>query len=273
MVRTAYLRIYQPLTEFPVEERDQWLASSVDLEAGVRDGIAMKGLERWLITGSLPPEEEAYEIAEGGFIRSWRNQTVVCPWHTRLRVLAGLLAFRDSVPEEVAEAFVPASEARRAARELAALDAAHPDIRSHIIQANWHVPLRWFLAFDASERILVEDGHGLRIRYETSVADAKERLAQVVSVLHQPWLDEGIGIAVQDLMAWLEDFSADSLLELDYGSVARMFDDEELLEENCAAEVRTCVEAVSAGDGVTAGRAFEHLSNRWAAVRAHEVMN
>jgi hypothetical protein len=190
-----------------------------------------------------------------------------------LRALAGLLAFRESVPQEVAEAFVPAHEAERAAQELAVLDERYPDIRSHIIHANWHVPLRWFVAFDPSERILVEDGQGLRIRYDTSVEDAMGRLGQVASVLEKSWLDEGVLVAVKDLTAWLGDFAEDALLELDYGTVAGVFDEDELLEENCAAEVWSCVAAVGSGDGAAAGRAFEDLSNRWAAVKAHEVMN
>lgn len=168
---------------------------------------------------------------------------------------------------------MPATEAQRAAQELAALDQRHPNIRSHIVHANWHVPLRWFVAFDPSERILVEDGHGLRIRYETSVRDATERLEQVASVLERSSLDEGVVIAVRDLITWVACFVEEALLELDYGTVAEMFDEEELLEENCAAEVWSCVAAVGAGDGPGAGRAFEHLSNRWAAVKAHEVMN
>lgn len=273
MVRTAYLRIYEPLASFSADEREQWLTSSVEEQSFEVKGADEKGFGRWLITGALPPDERGYGAGEGAFIREWRDQTVVCPWRTRLRALAGLLAFRESLPQEVAEAFVPASEAQRAVDELAALDERHSEIRSHIVHANWHVPLRWFVAFDPSERILVEDGQGLRIRYETSVSDAMDRLEQVASVLERSWLDEVVVIAVKDLMAWVGSFTADALLELDYGSVAGMFDDEELLEENCAAEVWSCVTAVGAGDGVAAGRAFEHLSNRWAAVKAHEVMN
>ena len=273
MVRTSYLRVYEPLSAFPANERDQWLASSVELEASEAQAFVMRSFGTWLITRALPSDEQAYENSEGAFIRTWGDLTVACPWRTRLRTLAGLLAFRESVPKEVAEAFVPATEARRAAHELALLDERHPDIRSHILHANWHVPLRWFLAFDQAERILVGDKHGLRIRYETSVREGRQRLVEVASVLDQPWLDEGVVIAVKDLIRWLGDFADEGLLELDYGSVAGMFDDEELVEENCAAELWMCVEAVGAGDAVTAGRAFEHLSSRWAAVRAHEVMN
>jgi hypothetical protein len=273
MARTSYLRVYEPLSAFPAAEREQWLASSVEVEAGEPDALAMKGFGRWLITGVLPHEELVHGTTEGAFIRTWHGQTVVCPWRTRLRALAGLLAFRESVPEEVADAFVPASEAQRAANELAALDERQPDMRSYMLHANWHVPLRWFVAFDPSERILVEDKDGLRIRYETSVGDARDRLHKVVSVLDRSWPDDGVVIAVKDLRGWLETFGDDALLELDYGSIAAMLDDDELIEANCAAEVWSCVDAVGAGDGLTAGKTFEHLSNRWALVRAHELMN
>ena len=124
-------------------------------------------------------------------------------------MLAGLLAFRDSVPEEVAEAFVPEEEARRAASELAQLDEDHPEVRSHILHANWHVPLRWFAAFDDSERILTEDKEGLRIRYESTLSTAAARLERALEILEGSWIDESVTEAVRELLEWLADFPED----------------------------------------------------------------
>src|SRR3712207_8353667 len=107
-------------------------------------------------------------------------------------MLAGLLAFRNSVPEEIAEAFVPETQARKAAHELASLGEESPGVRSHILHANWHVPLRWFVAFDDGERILTEDSEGLRIRYETSLAEATGRLETALEILEESWVDDGV---------------------------------------------------------------------------------
>lgn len=211
--------------------------------------------------------------ADGAFSRRVEGEVLICPWRTRLRMLAGLLAFRGSVPEEVADAFVPASEARRAAHELAVLGEEHPEVRSHILHANWHVPLRWFAAFDDGERILTEDKAGLRVRYETTLNEGRGRLARAQSVLEGSLIDESVTEAVRELAGWLEAFPEDGLLELDYASVASTFTDDELLEDRSAAEVAACLEALAAGDVVRAGRTFSTLTERWTEVRSLEVLN
>jgi hypothetical protein len=268
MIRTAYLRIYEPASHFSDGESRRWLS-----DPNGREGGDALGYRAWLVTGRLPQDEAGYESTENAFVREADGEFFICPWRTRLRMLAGLLAFRDSVPEEVADAFVPESEARRAAKELAALDERFPEIRSHILHANWHVPLRWFSAFDPSERVLVEDRRGLRIRYETRITAALARLAHVVTVLEETWLDDGVVAAIKELSGWLEEFSADALLELDYGSVAGMFEPEELVEDQCAADVAACIEALGAGDGPRAGRLFGDLTDKWATVRDDEIVN
>jgi hypothetical protein len=188
-------------------------------------------------------------------------------------MLAGLLAFRNSVPEEVAEAFVPEEEARRAAHELSMLGEQHPNVKSHILHSNWHVPLRWFAAFEDSERILTEDKDGLRIRYETRLQDGLARLRAALTILENSWVDDSVTAAVRELLEWLEEFRTDGLLELDYASVASMFGDEDLLEDRSAGEVATCLEALESGDVLKAGRLFSTLTDRWTEVRAQEVIN
>jgi hypothetical protein len=268
MIRTAYLRVYEPATQFSDEELTAWLSNRSDLEEA-----ESRLTGSWLVNRTLPAGIGSAAVSEGAFVRTVDSQTYICPWRTRLRMLAGLLAFRESVPEEVAEEFVPAREARRAAKELADLDDRFPAVRSHILHANWHVPLRWFAAFEPAERFLVEDRQGLRVRYETRVGDALARIEEVAGVLEGGWMEDGVVDALEDLREWLEEFAPESLLELDYGSVARMFSDDELADENCAAVVAACVDALGAGDGSRAGRLFGELTDRWATLRAHEVVN
>jgi hypothetical protein len=267
VIRTSYLRVYQPLSSFSAEERERWL-DLLDRSGSEQAGPP----HRWLIACSLP-SADVTASAEGAFSRRVDGEVLVCPWRTRLRMLAGLLAFRGSIPEEVAEAFVPESEARRAAHELAVLGEEHPEVRSHILHANWHVPLRWFAAFDDSERILTEDKEGLRVRYETTLVEGRARLERAHGVLEGSLIDESVTEAVRELVGWLAAFEEDGLLELDYGSVAGTFTDEELLEDRSAAEVTSCLDALAAGDLVRAGRTFSALTDRWTEVRSLEVLN
>jgi len=259
--------VYEPLSSFSPEERSRWVSDPSD---GMRVDAAVS--RRWLIDGSLPGAAD-FGLPEGAFVRQSGGTVMVCPWRTRLRMLAGLIAFRGSVPEDVAEAFVAQEEAHRATEALEEIGDQYPDVRSYISHANWHVPLRWFAAFDDSERILTEDAGGLRIRYETSLASGRRRLERALEILEASWVDEAVTSALREVAEWLEDFAEDGLLELDYGSVARMFSDDELVEDRTAAEVWSCLEALEGGDIVTAGRVFAALSESWAGLRAHEMAN
>ena len=261
--------MYQPLDSFSPEERSQWLEEPAPFDQA-RDALASR---RWLIRASLPNDSLFGGPAGGAFVRRTEDAVLVCPWRTNLRMLAGLLAFRNSVPDEIAEAFVPEAEARRAAHELASLGEEHPEIRSHILHANWHVPLRWFVAFEDAERILTEDKDGLRVRYETSLKAATERLERAVSILEATWIDDGVIGAVRELHEWLDDFQTDGILELDYGTVAGMFSHEELLEDRSAAEVGNCLTSLEGEDLMRAGRIFTVLTDRWTEARAKEVVN
>lgn len=268
VIRTSYLRVYQPIDSFSESEKKRWISFSED-----GDDAGPGGLRSWLVSAALPTGGLARRLTEGCFVRKVDGEVYVCPWRTRLRMLAGLLAFRGSIPEEVADAFVPEEEAARAARELAAMGEDDPDIRSHILHANWHVPLRWFAAFDPADRVLVEDRRGLRIRYETPLDAAKKRLAKALAVLENAPIDEGVTEAVRELAAWLDEFPGRGLLELDYGGVSTAFDEDDLANDQSATEVWVCLDSLESGDLTRAAETFETLSDRWTEIRALEVVN
>jgi hypothetical protein len=264
MAKTSYLRVYQGIGRFSVEEQGRWL--------GQIDGEPVEATVsgRWLVKGSLPRNES---IAEGAFLRRVDGEVLVCPWRIRLRMLAGMLAFREALPDEVADAFVPEIEASRAARELAAMDARDPAARSHILHSNWHVPLRWFAIFDGDDRILVEDGEGLRIRYETELEGGKQRLRRALRVLEGHWGEDEVTAAIRELDAWLGQFQGPGLVELDYGTVGSMFEADALVEDRSAEQVWACLEALEAGDLSGAAQRFSTLTEHWAPVRVFEVAN
>lgn len=261
------MRVYQPVESFASDDTERWLAEGVSEQPESQVGRA------WLVSGRLPGAKDGFSVADGAFVRRSEDKVYLCPWRTRLRMLVGLLAFRGTLPEEVADAFVDDEVARRAARELAEISDTHPDVRSHILHANWHVPLRWFAAFDPAERILTEDRNGLRVRYETTLAQARDRLERAVDILDESWLDDGVAEALRELREWVADFPSEGLLELDYGSVAAMFENDDLVDDRSADEVWSCLDALQVGDADRAARTFANLSDRWATARAHEAMN
>jgi hypothetical protein len=265
MTRTSYLRMYQPLRVFSESEQATWRALSEDITPG--EPLAGS----WL-GGAMTPSTVDPSAFEGAFIRRVDGATLVCPWRTRLRMLAGLLEFRNSVPREVADAFVPENEARRAANELEAMD-ARIGMQSHMLHANWHVPLRWFTGFADLDRVLVEDRYGVRIRYEAHLADVSDRLAHAIGVFERSQIDVSITGLVRELKDWFEGFDPEGLVELDYGSVARSFSDDDLVDDHSAGDLWACINALETDDPVGAAEVFAALTDRWSAARVHEIVN
>ncbi len=182
MVPSAYLRVYRPIDAYSEHERAVWerliLAQARTPEQRVRYRHEPFGDGRFgflWVTGE--------DLAE---VRVIDGQTFVCPWHERLRGLAGVLSLRDETPRDVADLLVPEPQAKRAGRELARLRRRDPGAVPTILQSPWHVPVRWFVLFEDDERRLVQTPNGgHRLYYWTSARAAGERLDRAIQVLRR----------------------------------------------------------------------------------------
>src|SRR5947209_931414 len=165
MFPCAYLRVFQPLEAFPAEERGHW--------------------ERYIVAGghsrpSRPVYRERPTVPEGRLgllspadgdhadVRFEEGTYYVCPWRTKIRLLASLLSLRESTPPDMVEALVSEAEARRAARELARLRRRGSPAVPFILQSPWHVPIRWFVLFDDDDRRGDEEGERVRLRHRAT---------------------------------------------------------------------------------------------------------
>src|SRR5439155_14235997 len=214
VIPCAYLRVFRPLDTYPEADRAEW--------------------ERYILGGgdppSRPPVDRDRPVAEGSSVgllapaegeyadvRLVEGRYFICPWRTRLRVLASILSMRESASAEVAETFIPEAEARRAARELARLKRREPGAVPSMLQSPWHVPARWFVLVDEPERRVVEREDGrYRLYYWTPIADAKRRAEHALAVLRRSELSP-VATLVLDLAEWLAAFHPRSVVELDYG--------------------------------------------------------
>ena len=205
--------------------------------------------------------DDAFLLERGG-------RRYVCPRWPRLRMLEGLLAFRNAFAGAAASALVPERVAKRAGRELEAIQQRHPTARSYILTSAFHVPLRWFAAFDPSQRELVEADSGLSIRYRTPLADAIARLDHTVEVLDEVGFDDVIVDPVRDLHRWLRRFPSEAVVELDYASVAGLFNDAEIALDETAAVLAASISALESGDLDRAAEHYAEAASRWAHVQA-----
>ena len=240
MINTAYLRVY-----VPAERAGSWPTHE---DESVRDQLSMDGRFIW----SEPLESDA-------FVTEWSGSRFVCPRFPRLRMIEGILAFSGVAPtlgmltDDERAALTHELEARRGT-----------NTRSHILASPWHVPLRWFSAFSPSERELIEAPGGLSIRYRTGLGEAADRVHWSAAVLDAVGFSDQIVEQVRDLEEWISAFPAESMLELDYGSVGEDSPSGELTFDESAAEVRESLEALERGDAGAARDAYMRVAGRWA---------
>jgi hypothetical protein len=217
--------------------------------------------------GLLAPQEcrEIYEKVVDG-------RPYVCLGHNHLRSLLGLISFERSLPDSVVPLFFSEQEVAKARAELESLQQTHPDVRPSVVQSVWHVPLRWFVCFDDSERRIEHDDVPT-IRYETRASTARERVGEALETLTGGIVHPVIVGMIYELKEWLSTFDEDSLLELDYASVATMFEPDELADDHSSADVWSAIRALGEGDGMKAGLFYQRANERWTRTRQRETLN
>ena len=268
----AYLRVYQPLAAFSARERSHW-AAYVDAGRPLPANVLVvqeerRGLARALGLAVKDEPEQALVQRIGGAV-------YVCPLRTRLRTLESLVAFHESLPDGVAEAFVSPRDVEQATRALQRLRHDQPGWQSHIQQAMWHVPLPWFALFDAAERQLVpaRSGEPASLTYQTAMQQAIARLSRALGVLRELMEDTEMVEAVEGLLEWLHGFDPDSLVQLDYAGLTRIIPFGDLVEDHSVAEVWEALEALEEGDLERSTELYGLLSERWSVVRGREASN
>jgi hypothetical protein len=267
VVPSAELRVFQPLDVFPADERADWerfIVGGGPLRAGrvsYRQWVGQHGL------GVLMPIER-----DAASIRVVDGAYYVCPWRMRLRVLSAMLAFREAAPIEGAQHFVPDRQRRRAARELSRIRRRRGGGISFVLQSPWHVPVRWFVLFEDEERRLEPLGDGHRLRYRTTVRKAVRRAERAIPVLRRTDLGPVADVIVE-LVEWLAAFDTRSLLELDYGGLARILTWDELDDDHSAREVQDAIRALGAEEFSHAADVYQSVVARWAELRGHESLN
>lgn len=197
----------------------------------------------------------------------------VCLGQNRMRSLLGLVSFEQSLPDAVIPSFFTESELARARAELERIQRQQNEVRQAIVQSVWHVPLRWFVCFSDAERRIEQAGDHPTIRYQTRVRQARERTAGAQRALAGGIVHPVIVGMIYELTEWLSVFDDDAVLELDYASVARLFDADILADDHSAADVWRAIEALAEGDGMKAGLYYQRVNERWAAARRRIALN
>ncbi|MDJ0954052.1 MAG: hypothetical protein QNJ81_10265 [Acidimicrobiia bacterium] len=197
---------------------------------------------------------------DDAFTVDWGSGRYVCPRNFRLRRLEGMLAFNNAFPDA---GLIPQTHILDASAQLEALRDDSPAMRSYILTSPWHVPVRWFAAFLHEEREVYDRPEGLSIRYRALLSDAQDRVERATQVVASAGFDPTVVGQIRSLSSWLEAFPGDGMLELDYGSVADLFSEGDLVLDESAADVASSLLALEQEDLDRAGEHYANLMRRW----------
>ena len=292
----AYLRVYEPLAAFDGDERRRWERyldgpSPFVGAAGRRSGTDVeRAAALRALAGVAPAVLPA--VGEHAFVTEVDGLVLVCPWRTRLRALEALEAFAAELPDEVVDAFVPRPLVDGLDDELDRWRGQHPEQRSHVLTSTWQVPLRWFVLVDPDERQLdlgrPETGSsaadaaggappsrriGRELVYRTPMSRARRRVARALAVLRRTVEDGAVTAGVEELGRWIEEFHPRSMVELDYGGLVHLVDDEALQADESARDVTLALAALAEGEQLRAAAAYSRVTTRMKALQAVESAN
>lgn len=286
----AHLRVYEPLGSLPEGERARW---SDYVEAGPPSRPMLMALEHEVATGALLSVPARVELAadrEHGYVRHLDGLTYVCPWRLQVRAWEALADFSGQLPDELVEAFLPLTAIEAAEAALHAWQADHPDVTVGIRSETWSIPIPWFVLFEPDERRLVlgersatagagsqpglaPTGLDRALVYLTAMSRARRRAARALHVVRRAFDDGPAVDALEEIGRWLEEFHPHSLVELDYGGLVHLLDDETLAADDSVGELHAALDHLGKGDSEAAAARYESVLGRWRALAALEHAN
>ena len=308
----AYLRVYEPLSAFSDAEGRYWADYAASAQrprrAAALDAEQAEALGRLIAT---PPIASPQRESGHAYVRWADGVTYICPWQTRLRSWLELARLRSTARPLLAAAFA-SGQADQALRDFACWQGQSSSLRVFIQSCTWAVPPGWFVPFAPEERWLVlgganeTDGRGpataeatRTLIYATAMSQARRRIARALNALRRTSGDaltsptgaagggedtpesggrDGPGpwqatVEIAQIGRWLEEFHPHSVVELDYGGLVHLLDDDSLRADQSVAEVSAAISASREGQADLAGVLYQRLRSRWQALESLEAAN
>lgn len=254
---TAYLRVYEPLDSFPEPERSWWAAYAEHSEHLEHTGQSTPG------RAALPLSADAADVyrpshreGHNAYVRHFSGRAYICPWRRRPRSWEDFSAVQRPLSAPPAPA------------------------DSHVRASNWHVPFPWFVPFVREERAL-DLGRpsppsrlpARSLTYLTTMVRARERLARATVAGERAMTAVSPFGDARSLEEELSAFHPGSLLELDYGGLVHLVDDDSLAADDSVGECAVALVALERGELELAVAMQLRLRTRWRAIRALQSAN
>ncbi|MEV6863895.1 hypothetical protein AB0M44_23170 [Streptosporangium subroseum] len=280
----AYLRVYEPLAAFTPSERLSWAAYAEATDRPRRASAlhAEHGEAVRRLLG-VPPTPAPAQESPNAYLRRVEEVLYVCPWQSRLRSWLAFSRFRGTTPVRLMERFVPISVAEQTADDFDRFKRRSDStaLRTNIRGSTWHIPTSWFIPFDGNERWLVLDGDKQsegttttrNLIYVTSMAHARRRSARALQIIRRQVGEASVTAEVEDVARWLEEFHPHSLVELDYGGIVNLMDDETLQADQSVAELAAALTGLESGEEELAFAMYQRVILRWRSIQLLESAN
>jgi hypothetical protein len=290
----AYLRVYEPLSAFSGQEARRWAAYAASADRPRRAGaLAAEHADALLRLISVPPVIAPEWESGDAYVRWVDGATYICPWQTQLRSWLGLSRLRMTAPELWSSAFTTAAM-DAAVSGFARCQGETATLCIYIQVRTWSVPPAWFVPFASDERWLVlgtagDPGDGGRatatptrtLVYATTMAHARRRVRRALDAFRRAGMPADSAIPTDDAVprvvteltqieCWLDEFHPDALVELDYGGLVHLLDDEALRADQSVAEVSTAIKALTSGEREMATAMYWRVTGRWRRLAALE---
>lgn len=290
----AYLRVYEPLTAFSEGDAQRWAAYAASPDRP-RRATALETEQALALRRiiALPPIIAPELECEHAYVRWAHGTTCICPWQTRLRSWLAVARLRATDAPLLAAAF-PGGQAEAAASAFARWQGHASSLRVYIQASTWSVPPSWFVPFTADERWLVlgPAAEGERaatvsatrtLVYSTAMPEARRRVATALGAIRRAHGEPAAGpvagpapagekprvqAELEAIGSWLEEFHPHSLVELDYGGLVHLLDDEALRADESVAEVNAAISALGSGEQELAIAMYQRLQARWRSLKA-----
>ena len=249
------LRVYEP------EGSVAWWDDVVPV-AVPPDAEPLAALQRLLAT---PPAVAPSGPSGAAYLLTAGDRRFWCPTDERQRCWEALGTARAEGAALLDRAF-PADVLDDAEAAGSAWSRTHPDAVPHVRTSAWHVPIRWFVAFEPAERV-VDTGPDHTVVYRATMVDARRRLSRAHAVLRRKAPKDRLTGAVRDLGAWVNEFHPHGVLELDYGGLVDLLGFDEAAADTSVGTLARVLASLAADRDADAWARYRAVVERWRAVQ------
>jgi hypothetical protein len=262
---TAHLRVFSPLRAFSdVDQlliREQPPRSRAAFDAAQRRALLTRATRA--VTDPFPHETtESYRVLHAGPPSG--TASFWCPDQLPLRAGSSAGILEESIPSVLTDAILPDVAVQAHAERLQEQGMWLDDELVFTQEAVWGIPMSWFALFSPEAPFEVDEADEVltSARVHTTLTLAIERATRMSATLSRAVEDLQLIDELVELVDWLEGFHPDSMVEMDYGMLARL-----VWPDDSIQDLHDGVESLGEADLTSAAAAHRRLMRRWLKVR------